>query len=250
MIPPEIYAYDDIAPLENSILDNNEFNPIFEIVKVPRYSALSKKTINKPTMEKKRITKHKVKLNHPEKNNIDQTQKLKLNRSGRKPNFTAEEDKELEKLVKTYGEANWCKLAALMPKWNRKQLREHYVNTIKNKSITTNFREEEDAKILQIVETHGHVWRQIANILPGRSPSAVKNRYYKKLLKKSPLVTNIDPESGINRNTEVIKTLFSKEKASISGRTHSTIESQSLICTQGKFTKSVDNKASQLNDIP
>lgn len=105
-------------------------------------------------------------------------------KSGRKSNFTPKDDAELRKLVKIHGETKRILIASIMTKWNRKQLRDHYINFIKNKSISTNFSSEEDAYILKSVKTHGHAWKEIATKLPGRSPIAIKNRFYKKLLKR------------------------------------------------------------------
>eukprot|EP00826_Nyctotherus_ovalis_P009598 TRINITY_DN12539_c0_g1_i2.p1 TRINITY_DN12539_c0_g1~~TRINITY_DN12539_c0_g1_i2.p1 ORF type:complete len:144 (+),score=36.91 TRINITY_DN12539_c0_g1_i2:564-995(+) len=67
---------------------------------------------------------------------------------------------------------------------NRKQLRDHYVNFLKNKSTSSDFSPAEDAFILTHVKRHGHSWKHIAAKLPGRSPIAIKNRYYKVLAKK------------------------------------------------------------------
>eukprot|EP00826_Nyctotherus_ovalis_P060947 TRINITY_DN861_c0_g1_i4.p3 TRINITY_DN861_c0_g1~~TRINITY_DN861_c0_g1_i4.p3 ORF type:complete len:158 (-),score=34.99 TRINITY_DN861_c0_g1_i4:138-611(-) len=71
-----------------------------------------------------------------------------------------------------------------MKKWNRKQLREHYINFIKCKNVSTDFTSAEDAAILTHVKDHGHTWKDLVNKLPGRSPIGIKNRYYKVLVKR------------------------------------------------------------------
>lgn len=107
-------------------------------------------------------------------------------KSGRKSNFTPEDDAQLEQLVSKHGEAKWSLIASIMKKWNRKQLRERYINFIKGRGTAADFTPAEDSMILEHIKKHGHVWKQIAAKLPGRSPIAVKNRYYKVFLKKSP----------------------------------------------------------------
>lgn len=105
---------------------------------------------------------------------------------GRKPNFSPEDDTMLTELVKTHGDAQWSLIASIMKKWNRKQLRDHYVNFIKFKHIAQKFSNEEDALIVEAVRRYGHAWKKIAGHLPGKSPMAIKNRYYKRLIKMSP----------------------------------------------------------------
>lgn len=108
-------------------------------------------------------------------------------RPGRKSNFSPEEEEQLTRLVSLYGETKWSLIASLMPKWNRKQLREHYVNYIKDSKIQGKFTPAEDSIILQHVNEFGHTWKQLAQKLPGRSPITIKNRYYKMLIKKKPI---------------------------------------------------------------
>jgi len=105
---------------------------------------------------------------------------------GRKANFTPEEDAQLEELIEQYGESKWSLIASIMKKWNRKQLRERYINFIKGRSTSANFTPTEDGMILEHIKKHGHTWKHLVTKLPGRSPIAVKNRYYKVLLKNIP----------------------------------------------------------------
>ncbi len=102
-------------------------------------------------------------------------------RPGRKRQFTPEDDQQLINLVKTYGEAKWAIIARLMPGRNRKQLRDHYVNLLKRQSCTREFTPTEDSLILQLIKTEGRSWNKISTRLPGRSPAAIKNRYYSRL---------------------------------------------------------------------
>lgn len=108
----------------------------------------------------------------------------KNKRLGRKSHFTAEDEILLKELVKLHGESNWSYISSIMKKWNRKQLREHYINYIKNRGQSNHFTEEEDFLIIQYVKTNGHKWKEISSLLSGISPLTIKNYYYKKLTKK------------------------------------------------------------------
>lgn len=103
---------------------------------------------------------------------------------GRRTNFTVEDETQLAQLVKLHGEASWSLISSIMTKWNRKQLREHYINFVKCKSKSTDFSLAEDSAILMHVKEDGHTWKKLSNKLPGRSPIAIKNRYYKILMKR------------------------------------------------------------------
>jgi len=111
---------------------------------------------------------------------------VKRRKPGRKANFTPEEDNQLAELVKKHGETKWSFIATIMTKWNRKQLRERYINFIKGSSTAANFTPSEDAIVLDHIKTYGHTWKDLALKLPGRSPIAIKNRYYKVFLKRHP----------------------------------------------------------------
>ena len=103
----------------------------------------------------------------------NEQEKLKL----KKKAYTAEEDKQILKYVNMYGEKNWSQIAELMPGRNRKQLRDHYGNFLKKKLNKKEVTEKEDEIIFYMVKKHGHVWKKIADKLPGRTPIMIKNRY-------------------------------------------------------------------------
>eukprot|EP00826_Nyctotherus_ovalis_P047175 TRINITY_DN5393_c0_g1_i10.p1 TRINITY_DN5393_c0_g1~~TRINITY_DN5393_c0_g1_i10.p1 ORF type:complete len:278 (-),score=33.18 TRINITY_DN5393_c0_g1_i10:231-1064(-) len=95
--------------------------------------------------------------------------------------FTREEDKHLLMLVDKYGESAWSLIAKKMKGRNRKQLRERYINFLKNKRISSKFTPEEDIIIMQFVEMKGRKWSFISEMLPGKTPIMIKNRYYSRL---------------------------------------------------------------------
>ena len=72
-----------------------------------------------------------------------------------------------------------------MNKWDRKQLRDHYVNFVKYNRDDQYFTPEDDKYIMEFTKNYGRSWINMARNLPGKSPMAIKNRYYKKLIKDS-----------------------------------------------------------------
>jgi len=121
-------------------------------------------------------------------------------KAGRKSNFTPENDMKILELVKIYGENNWSVIASHMPKFNRKQLREHYVNYLKEKTVSLEFTEEEDRKIIQLVKEKGKKWQIIAKEFIGRTALAIKNRYR----------TRLRPKKG-SKSVEDSKEVFSEK---------------------------------------
>lgn len=97
--------------------------------------------------------------------------------------FTRDEDERLRSLVKLHGEGAWLRIAENMPGRNRKQVRERYINFLKKERVTSEFTPAEDAVIVQNVHKQGRKWSLIAELLVGRTPIMIKNRYYTKLRK-------------------------------------------------------------------
>ncbi len=126
---------------------------------------------------KKKTSKHKQKPTAI----VETEESEEESKLGRKKTYTAEEDRLLLQLVRRYGEKNWSKIAELMPGRNRKQLRDHYVNFLKKTVSHREFTAEEDEIIFSVVKQHGHAWKRIADLLPGRTPIMIKNRYNSQL---------------------------------------------------------------------
>ena len=136
---------------------------------------------------------------------------------GRKTNFAAEEENQLIKLVSIYGENKWSKISSIMTKWDRKQLRDHYVNFVKYNRDDQYFTPEDDKYIMEFTKNHGRSWINIAKNLPGKSPMAIKNRYYKKLIKDSIKhieENQVDDKINIDSN-DSIKKMIKIEKDDI-----------------------------------
>jgi hypothetical protein len=128
-----------------------------------------------PTIEHNPVQEEKKEVESP-----DEPQK-----NSKKKAYSQEEERLIIELVDKYGEKDWSTIAKFIQGRNRKQLRDHYINFIKNKPNKNDFTSEEDKQILQMVGEYGHRWQKIADNMPGRTPIMIKNRYNMKLKKKS-----------------------------------------------------------------
>lgn len=102
-------------------------------------------------------------------------------KAGRKSAFTPRLEQQLIRLVAQYGDNDWSTIARHMPQFNRKQLRERYVNFLRKERAGHDFTPEEDEKVLRLVDSLGRKWEEIAKRLPGRTAIMIKNRYATKL---------------------------------------------------------------------
>ena len=95
--------------------------------------------------------------------------------------FTQAEDELLKVLAHQYGEGNWAEIAKQLPGVNRKQVRDRYVNYLKGYRCTLEFTKKEDATIIKFVHKHGKKWCTLSELMKGRTPIMLKNRYYSNL---------------------------------------------------------------------
>ena len=92
--------------------------------------------------------------------------------------WTPEEDELLRKTVERLGEGNWTEIAKEMPGRTPKQCYDRW-----NRYLNPNLKKEpwspeEDRIIIESQRKLGNQWKKIAPLLPGRSDSMVRNRWY------------------------------------------------------------------------
>lgn len=95
----------------------------------------------------------------------------------KKSKWTPAEDRALIESVKIHGTKNWIAVASLVPERNSKQCRERWTAQLDPNLNHNEFTPQEDAVIILQHQTHGPLWAKIASFLPGRSATAVKNRF-------------------------------------------------------------------------
>lgn len=92
--------------------------------------------------------------------------------------WTQQEDEQLSTAVNQLGAKKWTDIAKFVPTRTSKQCRERWYNRLAPDIKHEPFDAWEDQIILQKQKEIGNRWSVIARQLPGRSPNAIKNRWY------------------------------------------------------------------------
>ncbi|EAY16478.1 Myb-like DNA-binding domain containing protein [Trichomonas vaginalis G3] len=95
----------------------------------------------------------------------------------KKSKWTPEEDRALIESVRIHGTKNWIAVANLVPDRNSKQCRERWTAQLDPSLNHNEFTPQEDAVIILQHQANGPYWAKIAAYLPGRSATAIKNRF-------------------------------------------------------------------------
>lgn len=145
-------------------------------------------------------------------------------KSGSQPNeftargsWTQQEDEQLIAAVQQLGPKKWKDIAKFVPTRTSKQCRERWHHRLDPSIKHEPFEPWEDKLIIEKQREIGNRWSVIAHQLPGRSASAIKNRWYSGLKSQHPthaqmdipmlipqtpdsqsLLDPVDPSSGLN----------------------------------------------------
>ena len=119
------------------------------------------------------ISNSNIKLTNCQETSSPEVQDLKR----KKRQFTIEEDKAIIEHVQRNGPHNWLFLAKQLDGRSAKQCRERWHSFLDPQNSNRPWALHEDQILFEKQKQFGNKWALIARCLPGRSDTAVKNRW-------------------------------------------------------------------------
>ena len=117
--------------------------------------------------------------------------------------WTQQEDEQLIQAVNQFGPKKWIEIAKFVPTRTSKQCRERWHHRLDPEIKHEPFEPWEDQIILDKQREIGNRWSLIAHQLPGRSASAVKNRWYSGLKSQHPTHAQMEISLGLPPNVDM-----------------------------------------------
>lgn len=95
------------------------------------------------------------------------------------------EDERLKSIVGSItGPISWTSVANKFANKNAKQCRDRWTNYLSSDFKTQPWTDEEDQKLMNLVDLMGHRWVAISHHMTGRSANNIKNHWHKELSKR------------------------------------------------------------------
>ena len=138
-------------------------------------------------------------------NNFHNLPQLNCTQKKKRIFFTNEEDERIKELVEKFGTKKWKIIASFLNNRTARQCRDRYYNYLFPGCFKGQWTNEEDDLLIKLYLQHGSKWAFFANNFPGRTPSALKNRWNYFLSKKvdmNNIIENVDNDSDANKQTE------------------------------------------------
>lgn len=108
---------------------------------------------------------------------IDNTLEVKWPINYERRMWSREEDEYLRNIVKKYHGKNWSNIASQMYNRSAKQCCRRWHMQLKDDIVKTVWTALEDQILLKNHSNMGNKWTDLSKLLPGRTPTAVQNRF-------------------------------------------------------------------------
>ena len=135
--------------------------------------------------------------------------------------WTQQEDEQLKQAVSQLGAKKWIDIAKFVPTRTSKQCRERWHHRLDPQIKHEPFEPWEDQVIIEKQREIGNRWAVIAHQLPGRSASAVKNRWYSGLKSQHPTHAQMEISLGLPTQVDLqnpsVTQLDGVEQESVTG---------------------------------
>jgi hypothetical protein len=124
--------------------------------------------------------------------------------------FTQEEDSIIFTFVMENGISKISELNSMLPSRTVRQIRERYRLYLDPNVIQTSFSNEEDAKLMELVDKYGQQWSKLASMFNGRTDVQLKYRFKKltrRLAKRRPnlVIKEITQCQNIQKRESIVQ---------------------------------------------
>jgi hypothetical protein len=96
----------------------------------------------------------------------------------RSRSWNADEDELVRKLVREHGLRKWAFIATCLKTKTQKQVYARWRDYLQPSLTTRPWTKEEQKRLLELQARVGNQWAELAKMMPGRSPNAIKNRFH------------------------------------------------------------------------
>jgi hypothetical protein len=96
----------------------------------------------------------------------------------RSRSWLPDEDETVRALVREHGLRKWAFIATCLKTKTQKQVYARWRDYLQPSLTTKPWTKEEQKRLLELQAQIGNQWAQLAQLMPGRSPNAIKNRFH------------------------------------------------------------------------
>jgi hypothetical protein len=99
--------------------------------------------------------------------------------------FSQSEDELIKQLYEYKGIGDWKLISSYIKNKSPANCKERYLNHLASSLKHEEWSTEENERLLKLIEKYGKKWTMMSEELIGRSPTQIKNHWYRNLMKKA-----------------------------------------------------------------